>query len=251
MPEYSIQTPNFSYVLQVVEKRAPFHTLDFTIAEKGILTFSASLFLPDIDEQFKSLASIVTFHTTDIFEECALDDTKQYGKEVLYSFLHLMKTNYPHIHLAQVSDSSHIPKKGSKSFDLLTYRIAMYGKTWYEEVAGAYLAVPDNQQIYSKDVQTFMSPFTKRYTSFVDIYRHMIHNPHMSIEMESLYDASETFSEFFQKIAQQFPDTVNIFQYWLDSFVRERVYVLRNWTIDIQYNDYLTEQLLAYPTVKM
>lgn len=263
MPEYSVTTPNFSYILQVSEKHTPFHTIEFLVGDAHSPCLSASIFLPGIDERFADIVEIATLHKIDALERCALEwnETKSFGTELLYSFLHILSANFSHIHTIKLSDASYIPcnRGENDTLDLLTYSIALYGKSWYEQKAGTYLSIPKIQTQYEKDIQHYMNPLTKTNTPFNDVFGKILSNTYArefvgnDIPLyESLYNQSSTFSEFFQKLSKRVPvkDKCTFFKGWLESFLGERVHVGRNWLIDLQSNEIL-QNIHAKPMVKI
>lgn len=251
MPNYTVKTPNFSYILSVTEKKSPFHTIEFVVGEKSKPCLEASIFLPDIDEQFKDLAEIATLQKIDALEQCALkwDEEKSFGTELLYSFIEILSSNYPHVKTIKLSDASYIPcNRRDDTLDLLTYSIALYGKTWYELKAGAYLPFATHRTMYEKEVQKYIDPLTKTKTPFTDIFGQMIGNTFTRDYMgndfstyETMYTNAHTFPEFFLRLSKKIPKKLRckFFKGWLEFFINGYVHIGRDWYIDIQNNEIL------------
>lgn len=251
MPNYTVKTPNFSYILHVTEKKSPFHTIEFLVGEKDKPCLDASIFLPGIDERLKDVTQIATLHKIDALEQCALqwDEEKSFGTELLYSFIDILSSNFPHVKTIKLSDASYIPcNRRDDTLDLLSYSIALYGKSWYELKAGAYLPLAKYRTIYAKDVKNYIDPSTKAKTPFTDIFGQMIGNTfareymgHDISTYETMYEKANTFPEFFQNLSKKIPkrSRCKFFKGWLEFFMNGRVYIGRDWYIDIRNNDVL------------
>jgi len=256
MQTYEVKTPHFSYTLHVSEKKTPFHTLDFVVGTAPNTCLTASIFLPDIDTRFIDLIDTCTLHTIDALEECAIkwDEEKSFGTELLYSFISILSANFPHITSIKLHDASYIPCKPHKldTLDLITYSIALYGKTWYEQKAGAHLFLKKHQIQYETDIANYKHPFTKAKLSFLDMYKRMIINTYTRDiigsdikKYEELYDTSDTFPLFFKKLSKDIleENKCKFFKDWLESFVAEYVHIHREWLIPLKVNETLKSVL--------
>jgi len=247
MTKYTVNTPHYSYILNVLEKKTPFHTLEFLVGDSKNPCLTASLFLPDIDERFIDLIDTCTLHTIDALEECAIkwDEKESFGTELLYSFISIISANFTHVTKIKLTDASYIPCKPHKTdtLDLLSYSIALYGKTWYEQKAGAYLYLEKHQTQYEKDIKEYIKSSTKSKIPFLDIYKRMIVNTYTREfqdvkKYETIYDASETFLDFFKKLSKLVPvkDKCKFFKDWLETFIAEYIHVNREWIIPLKSN---------------
>lgn len=177
--------------------------------EKGPC-LEATIFSASVDALYEP--HICILHQIDALEECAQqdveDDTASLGLELLYGFINILKTNYPHVTQISLRDASYIScnQRLNDTLDLLSYDVALYGKTWYEMHAGAYLPSFSKQQKYEKDIAIFANSITKTQYKFdefiVFINKHnnfAFHIMELKLkEYEELYQKAKTFPDFFR-----------------------------------------------------
>jgi hypothetical protein len=248
-PPYHVKTPHFSYILHVEKRHSTFEVIHFRVGDSKNPCLEGSLNLPGDDDRFAEVFETANLHKIDALEQCALeyDDKESFGTELLFSFINFVKANYPHIKKVKLHDASYIPCDRSKgdTLDLLTYSIAMNGKTWYESKAGAY---PDfGQDSYTKDVERYVSQEFKSSMPFEQIllYLEKSRNTYATNIIENslpkyraIFDSSKTFPEFFRAINKLIPKEQKciFFKDWMESFIRKYVRYIRDWIIDIDYN---------------
>lgn len=252
--DYHVKTPHFSYILHVKESTSPFHTKEFIVgSDRHKPCLEASLFFPDNDDRVKSIIHICTLHKIDALEQCALELNKEnsFGTELLYSFINIIKVNFPHITIIKLSDASYIPcnREHDDTLDLLTYSIALYGKTWYEMKADAYLPSEKQRKLYKENIESFSDPDTKSKIPFSEILGHMLSSTfvrdYISGDIdtyESLYSQTNTLPEFFLALSKKIPKELKckFFKGWLEYFIGLHVFIGRDWLIDIKSNSILS-----------
>ncbi len=248
--EYTVKTPHFSFILRVEEHtdNIPKHKL-FVGDEKGPC-LEATIFLESANVIFEP--HICILHKIDALEECAQqdieNDSASLGLELLYAFINILKNNYFHVSHISLRDASYIPcnRRPHDTLDLLSYDIALYGKTWYEMHTGAYLPSPSKQQRYEKEISVYMSAETKKSVPFSDIMRYIIkHNDYAYNQMKSklkeyedIYNDAITFSDFFRILKKNVKkhDLCRFFKEWLELFVQNWIRIERDWIIPIHEN---------------
>lgn len=251
--DYNVQTPNYSFVLRLeaYPDATPKHKL-FVGDERGPC-FEATVFLASVDVMYEP--HICILHQIDALEECAQQDDKtdssSLGLELLYAFINILKANYSHVTHISLRDASYIPcnRRLQDTLDLLSYDIALYGKTWYEMHAGAHLPSSSKQQRYEKELDTFLNEDTKSNYSFNDLLVFINkHNDYafrqMQIrlnEYEKAYVTAKTFPDFFIILKKdvQKKDLCRFFKEWLELFVQNWVRIERDWIIPIDTNNTL------------
>lgn len=252
MAAYHVKTPNFSYILNIKEQTSPFHTIEFTVGESQKPCLEASLFLPDNDSRVQSIINTCTLHKIDAIERCALeyDEDKSFGTELLYSFINIVTANYPHITTIKLDDASYIPcnRADGDTLDLLTYSIALYGKTWYEIKAGARLPSEAQRDLYKENIKEFIDPKTKSNIPFSEMLSHML-STSIGREFigndiptyETMYERSKTLPEFFTALSKKIPKHMKckFFKGWLEYFIGLHVFIGRDWLINIRENSVL------------
>ena len=111
-------------------------------------------------------------------------------------------------------------KKGTNVFPIPLYyfSIAFNGETWYEKHFDARQSVKEKHDNYKKQIQQLLhSTVLKNDISFIDFLR--ISQPPLEIvdELENIYEKTETFGEFFQKIPKK--DRCRLVRDWISTFI--------------------------------
>jgi hypothetical protein len=178
-----------------------------------------------------------------------LYNKESFSIEMLNSVLEYItnRPEYNKVKRIKLDDKSYIPcKDETEILELLTYSIALYGKTWYEKVYNAYL--PDKQDFmaYRNRVEMYMSePFKKEYVwdLFYSMYienvcseftKKFITSQYSTFE--TIFTESKTFPEFFKKINTlvKREDKCSFYKFWLYMFINESVKVERVWVFDLK-----------------
>jgi hypothetical protein len=186
-------------------------------------------------------------------KSCALGEhiTEDYmekysmGREILETILYYIHSNYPAIKGIKLNDMSFIPCSPVETLDLLTYSIALYGKTWYEQKMGAYIENKQKYTMYQARVERYMSKETKASLSWSDIYNKMKskEGTYMSemlqknyAEWEELFNKSETLPMFFIELSKYIPRAKKciFFKGWLEAMITSYISPIeRSWMIDV------------------
>ncbi len=222
----------------------------FFVGDQKGTCLEASVYFPHSDPLYES--HICRLHNIDALVECSQKDTNDpdasFGKELLYAFISILKANYAHVTQLNLYDASYIPcnRAENDTLDLLTYNIALYGKSWYETVAGAYLTNPKHNQRYKQEIQKYINPTKKQELQFSilltiinkhnDFAYQYIHNNQSTIA--NMYESSATFPAFFQKLKNVVPvkEKCKFFKGWLQAFLKDYVHIERDWTIPVENN---------------
>lgn len=182
-------------------------------------------------------------------KECVMDEVSEeyFSKyssniELLNEFIKYIKKNYSYIKEIKLNDKSYIPCNSDDTLDLLTYYIALYGKTWYEDKYSAYSK--DNYSLYKEQIKNYVSKEFKSKISWDIFYakyillgnnftKNIINN---NIEVcKNIYDNSNTFPDFFKsiniKIVRKYK--CYFFKSWLENFINEHIKISREWYIPL------------------
>lgn len=133
-------------------------------------------------EKINSLEECSYYELTDDYLE-----KYSFGKEILFAIVSIIASNLPHIKTFNLNDKSIIRcnRANGDTLDLLTYSIAIHGKTWYEKTFNAYIYNTSKYNDYKNKINTFISEKFKETISFDDIQLLLtIHNNHYA---ESLF----------------------------------------------------------------
>ena len=248
---YIVKTPNYKFVLNVTETMAPVHAKKYIVGDTKTPCLEASVYMPDIDPSLLKFISNASLYKIDALERCALEEPESgnhsFGTELLFAFINIVKANHPYVKTITLSDSSYIPcnRSSHDTLDLLTYSIALYGKTWYESKVGAYLESPKDQERYDREIKEYMSEETKSQTNFEELWKSIMKNdfavqtmyPEFS-RYKDMYDSSKTFSAFFISLNTHIPEDqkCRFYKDWLEGFIDSRIVIKRNWKFNIDDN---------------
>ena len=169
----------------------------------------------------------------EILYNCVIDyslNTK--AKDLLESTIQYLK-KFPHIKSLKLHDSSYHDYKGAinNQLDLLSYSIAIYGRTWYEIHANAF---SDNYERYRNEVEVYMSAKMSEwfvfFTTNIIGYSFDIVLKDEAI-YEAMYNSSNTYPEFFQKLTN-YRDPI-FFRWWVNNFISSFINIPRYWYIPL------------------
>lgn len=248
------QTPHYSFQMNITKKEDTNTRYYFLVGnpDKPCLEGIVTLEYKHRNNRLKSFENKAKLIKLDALEECALEDiTTEYlskhsfGQEMLDAVVFFINSQFPQIKTVSLDDKTHIPcnRVTGDELDLLTYSIALYKKTWYEERLNAYL-LPNKQYIqYRKEVEAYASKETKNQMRFEDFQSMIETNSnfastilHSNLEkFKEMYEQSETFPDFFQRLSRTIPrkDKCRFFKDWLLSLVESNVTIKRTWYFDL------------------
>jgi hypothetical protein len=196
-----------------------------------------SVFMPDV--AIPQLISEAVFNITDVFKESATSEEDEFGSQLLYSIIDIIRVKHPYVKTVLIHDSL-IYTKGI-TVDTMLYNIALYGKTWYERKANAYLETP-HQEIYEAEIERYRTliprntfPFRYLYEKMVkNVYTHQILYSKLE-EIEHAYNTSVSFPEFFTHLRSIVPkeERCRFFKDWLEGFIESQITIRREWRINI------------------
>ena len=166
------------------------------------------------------------------------------ARELLDSVIEYTRTNYPYVKRFKLSDKSYIPCGDNDTNDLLTYSIALYGKTWYEMKYNAYMEPPGLFSIYRTEVTKYCSKETKsKITWDVFMNKYILLGLPFVIEKignnyahyERMFNSSDTFPDFFVKLNKEVEkkDKCIFFKFWLEQFIASQIRIHREWFINL------------------
>jgi hypothetical protein len=163
--------------------------------------------------------------------------------ELLNAFLKYIKKTYPYIKEIKLNDKSYIPCNKEDTLDLLSYYIALYGKTWYEDKYKAYSK--NNYSLYKEQIKNYISKefkskiswdlFYVKYILLANNFTKNIINNNISI-CKDIYEKSNTFPDFFNSINKKVEKKYKcyFFKSWLENFISDNIKVSREWYIPLQ-----------------
>jgi hypothetical protein len=257
------QTAHYSFQMMLKETHDKFHTFNFIVGDpskpclEGIINLESSI----KNNRFKSYENTVHLIKLDALEECSLEDiTTEYmdkysfGKEMLDSIVFFINHQFPSITTIKLHDMSYIPcnRESGDTLDLLTYSIALYKKTWYEERLNAYTLPKENYDIYRKQVENYGSEKTKEEISFEEFVYIVRTNNSFALEIiennfdfyKNIYDNTKTFPDFFKEISKTIlkKDKCKFFKDWLYGFISSKITIDRTWYFDLFPKIYVIQQ---------
>ena len=208
------------------------------------------------DERMRNVSTIASLLNVEALLECLLDDinenymrTYHFGDELLATVNYILKRFFPHVKSVELYDASYLPcnRTFNDVLDLLTYSIAIYGKTWYETKLGAYSKNPRIRELYKQQIAKYVSErfkssinvddFLFRITASSNTFAREKLNTYRS-QIESMYTDAPTFPAFFQSLRDSDivprAEKCKFFKGWLETFIGECVpNIDRNWQYDL------------------
>lgn len=206
------------------------------------------------DERFIKSGAVASLLNIEALIECSLEDINEnyvrkhgFGSEILATVDHIVKTYFPHVKHISLNDTSYMPcnRALNDRMDLLTYSVALYGKTWYEIKVHAYLSDPIRQTKYNEEVAKYMSTeFKKTFDADTFLIEKMKLSSNLYIqnelktrydEIKSLFVKANTFPQFFQSLRDSISEKqkCKFFNDWLQLFISEHIAIHRTWQYDV------------------
>jgi len=164
-----------------------------------------------------------------------------FGKELLNWTIEYIRTKFPHIEFLELTDESAIPcnREINDKLDLLSYSIALYGKTWYELKFNAIIQNKEKYDIYRREVESYISAKMVDWDTFS---LNKMNNQYVREALianeeiyKTMYESSKTYPEFFNKVSKYVGDNkCKFFKGWLQNFIEAYVNISKRWAIPIR-----------------
>jgi hypothetical protein len=254
-PTYlEFQTPHYKFQMVVNRTLEPFHQFHFLVGDslkpclEGVIQLETSI----NNDRYKQHEYTGKLLKIDALEECSVEDitsdytTKySFGKEMLDAILFFINSQFIEIKTMSLNDTSYIPcnRDSEDTLDLLSYSIALYKKSWYEEKLNAYLLPKEKHDNYRTQVEIYASKDTKQNISFNEFYHIILSNkPYptniISDNLEKykeMYESSETLPEFFIELSKSLrrEQKCKFFKDWLFNFISSKIQIERMWYFDL------------------
>jgi hypothetical protein len=254
----NVQSRHYEYVMSVKHNiTPPLHTVQCNVrcGNKNCLDVQITLENLSSNDRFDIHQNSAVINRVESHKSCITDKgyTEDYiaahsiGQELLKDILYYIHINYPSITRIKLNDMSSIPCSPVESLDLITYSIALYGKTWYEQKMGAYIENKQKYVMYRGRVERYMSKETKASLSWIDmlgkmtpksknIYMDEMLQKHAA-KWEELFNKSETLPLFFIELSKHIPRAKKciFFKGWLEAMIKSYVSPIEDiWMIEVE-----------------
>jgi hypothetical protein len=256
LKRFHFTTPHYEFELRVTEQKIGMHTFHFMTGNEKQPCLDGIVTLENLtgNERYNSKQYTAKLMQIEALQECSLRDINDeymqrysFGKEMLESILFFIHSQFEMISSITLNDTSYIPcirnTTLSNTLDLLTYSIALYGKTWYEDKLNAYLSPKHKHERYRSQVDNYSSSDTKNKYKWSDFYILLMNGNIYTRQIveqyqehfETLFMESKTLPEFFRGISRVVPrdSKCRFFKDWLEDFIKQYITLEREWTIDL------------------
>lgn len=254
-PTYlQFQTPHYKFQMKITQRDHPYRSFHFLVGDpiKPCLQGFVDLENRSKNDKYNAKQYTAKLSELNALEECSVDDiTSEYtekhsfGKEMLDAVVFFINSQFPQITTISLNDASYIPcnRKEEDTLDLLSYSIALYKKTWYEDRLNAYTLPKENYEAYRKQVEDYASKESKQSMTFDIFYNTVLYNSHLPRQIvgdnfetyRELFDSSDTIPDFFQKLSRTIPrkERCKFFKGWLMNYIYSKITVDRTWYFDL------------------
>lgn len=254
--KFKFITPHYEFELRVVEQNIGMHTFHFMTGNEKQPCLEGIVTLENLtkNDRMNAMQYTAKLIKIEALHECSLQDISEeymqrhsFGKEMIDAILFFIHSQFEMISSITLNDTSYIPcirnTTLDNTLDLLTYSVALYGKTWYEDKLNAYLSPKHKHDRYRSQVDRYMTPETKQKHTWIEmyirltrgnIYTKQIMEQHHEL-FKNTFEESSTLPEFFRKISRVVPreSKCRFFKDWLEDFIKQYVTIEREWTIDL------------------
>lgn len=257
----TVRRKHFSFDLKITESsNSAFNSYTFEVesddSSKPCLKLYVRVPVINHDERIRNASTVASLLNIEALIDCTLEDinenymrTHRFGDELLETANYILKRFFPHVKYVELYDASYMPcnRAFNDILDLLTYSIAMYGKTWYEIKLNAYPKSERNRELYKEQIANYVSEKFKSSISLDEfIFRIVSSSNTFAIaklntyrsEIESMYTDAQTFPAFFQSLRDSNiiskVEKCKFFKGWLQTFIEDCIpNIDRNWQYDL------------------
>ena len=247
-------TPHYKFDMHVKETLNRLRTFSFRVGDLAKPCLDGVITLENLtkNDRLNGMKNTATLGQIEALMECSLDEiTAEYmeqysfGSELLDAILFFIHQQFETIDRVRLTDTSYIPciRDASETLDLLTYSIALYGKTWYEQKKNAHLEPVEKHMRYRQQVEEYMSVDKKTNMTWDEMHHLMQIGTnytkdmleHHDAEYKSMFNGSPTLPDFFKTLSKTIPrkDKCKFFKKWLENFIMAHVMIERIWYIDL------------------
>jgi hypothetical protein len=256
--DYIIKTEHYTFKLHVEDVYSPIHMRRFTIGDDKGLCLEASLLMPDVDERFAADIHICNIAQIHALGTCILEPAESdanIGQEILYAFINIINANYNHITHITLRDASYIPcnRTIGETLDLLSYNIAIYGKSWYEMKLGAYIDNQEEYVRYKEGLAQYTSIDVKRAVQWESFYANIAKANIFAAKtignninlFRNIFETAKTWPECIETMKKHISkeNKCKFFKSWLEKFIYSYVPEKRDWILSIEKNSVLKNVL--------
>jgi len=233
------------YCLELVVQKPQFNSENKSLMNNFHLRMAQFSFMKDTSKR-AHLDKIESLYECIASEmDPVIFDNYSFGTEILHFMIEYIKEHHTHIEDMSLSDKSQIMcnREINESMDLLTYSIALYGKTWYERTFSAFFEPNYSNSKYRNEVKYLRSTDFKNKIS-AEIILHLIYtyNPLalQIIKKEDIikeFNSTATLPEFMIALNAKLKrsEKCRFYKTWLDTLVRGVVHnPVTNWIIPIK-----------------
>jgi len=258
------QTPHYTFQMKITGTNNTYLEYHFIVGDEKSPCLEGQITLDynKNNDRYRQYENVAYLHKIEALEECALEDiTEEYalkhsfGKELLDAIVFFINSQFQKVKTVKLTDKSYIPcdRANGDTLDLLTYSIALYKKTWYEERLNAYMMPLETYSNYRKEVERYASKEVKEavpFELFLDIHVYKQYPKDILMSQyeyyKSMYETSETFPQFFQNLTKTIKreEKCKFFKDWLEKFIYSYVKLGdRTWYFDLYPKITLIEQV--------
>jgi hypothetical protein len=254
MPDIlKLKTEHYNFEIEITDNKLYNKIISkyFLLGNKSQPCLSFLLYTKEAQEILgKDIIYTANLMNIERLKECIMDDVsneyfEKYSSniELLNEFLKYIKKNYSYIKEIKLNDKSYIPCNKDDSLDLLSYYIALYGKTWYEDKYKAYSK--DNYSLYKEQIKNYVSKKFKSKISWDVFYakyillgsnftKNIINNNNIEA-CKNIFESSITFPDFFKTINNKIEKKYKcyFFKSWLEQFINDNIKISREWYIPL------------------
>ena len=171
-------TPHYQFEMSLTERKGILHTYHFLVGDVAKPCLEGFVNLESTNNRLRHSANTAHLTKIDALQECSLNDisdeymaTNSFGSELLDTVLFFINSQFPSVETVSFTDTSYIPciRESNETVDLLTYSVALYKKTWYEEKINAYIKPKEKYDAYRQQVERYASKERKSGMHYEDI----------------------------------------------------------------------------------
>lgn len=225
MPKYPLKKDSQEEIRYEIQTKDNTYLLTIRKSETSIMLYIGGPYYYCLECQIfmDDNSNVANLSKIEYNENCSLTGNFERGKDtkaIINLLISYLIDNYPNIYKLIFNDFSYRSCSNNSNIDLAAFNYLLYGKTWYMKHLFAKFFKNTDSELFSKLSKQFNEK--KKEMKWEDFDKFITSkHPLPNIDMERIFDNSESWNEYFCKLIQIIDiDTMCVYMSdWITNFL--------------------------------